>query len=94
MMSFFNRTMSAADHKRKAYDIYMESPDRATDRPRVGYPVPMGGYKNQPKRPLSYDERQLEKKRKNRIRKNKRNARGRAQTQGAALGAVSNILGG
>jgi hypothetical protein len=53
-MSFFNKTMSAADHKRKAYDIYMESPDRATDRPRVGYPVPMNGYKNQPKRYLSY----------------------------------------
>ena len=86
--------MSAADHKRKAYDIYMESPNRATDRPRVGYSVLKYAEANQPKRPLSYDERQREKKRATRIRKNKRNARGRAQTQGAALGAVSNILGG
>ena len=86
--------MSSANHKTRAYEIYMNSPDRATDRPRVGYPVPMDGYKNQPKKPLSYDERQLEKKRKDRIRKNKRNSRGRSQTQGAALGAVSNILGG
>jgi hypothetical protein len=93
-MSFFNKTMSATDHKRKAYDIYMESPNRATDKPRAGYSVVEYAKANQPKRPLSYDERQLEKKRKNRIRKNKRNARGRAQTQGAALGAVSNILGG
>jgi hypothetical protein len=38
-MSFFNKTMSATDHKRKAYDIYMESPNRATDKPRVGYSV-------------------------------------------------------
>jgi hypothetical protein len=89
-MSFFNKTMSAADHKRKAYDIYMESPDRATDRPRVGYPVPMGGYKNQPKR----ESYKLKKRKEDRIRKNKRNSRGRAQTQGAGLGAVNNILGG
>jgi accessory gene regulator protein AgrB len=45
----------------------MESPNRATDKPRVGYSVVEYAKANQPKRPLSYDERQLEKKRKNRI---------------------------
>ena len=89
-MSFFNKTMSAADHKRKAYDIYMESPNRATDKPRVGYSVVEYAKANQPKR----ESYKLKKRREDRIRKNKRNSRGRAQTQGAGLGAVNNILGG
>jgi hypothetical protein len=43
---------------------------------------------------IDYEAERLRKKKETRIRKNKRNARGRSQTQGAALGAVSNILGG
>ena len=41
-----------------------------------------------------YEAEKLRKRKETRIRKNKRNSRGRSQTQGAALGAVSNILGG
>lgn len=43
---------------------------------------------------IDYEAEKLRKRKEDRIRKNKRNSRGRAQTQGAALGAVSNILGG
>ena len=42
----------------------------------------------------TYEQRELEKRKETRLRKNKRNSRGRTQTQGAALGAVGNILGG
>jgi hypothetical protein len=41
-----------------------------------------------------YEAEKLRKRKETRIRKNKRNSRGRSQTQGAALGAISNILGG
>jgi hypothetical protein len=44
--------------------------------------------------PYDYEAEKLRKRKETRIRKNKRNTRGRTQTQGAALGAVSNILGG
>jgi hypothetical protein len=40
---------------------------------------------------IDYEAEKLRKRKEDRIRKNKRNSRGRAQTQGAALGAVSNI---
>ena len=43
---------------------------------------------------IDYEAEKLRKRKETRIRKNKRNSRGRSQTQGAALGAVSNILGG
>ena len=43
---------------------------------------------------IDYEAEKLRKRKEDRIRKNKRNSRGRAQTQGAALGPVNNILGG
>jgi hypothetical protein len=58
---------------------------------RGNYPLSINGFRGSV---YDYEAEKLRKRKESRIRKNKRNARGRAQTQGAALGAVSNILGG